>query len=282
MSDKESSEREEAQPGNEPDSPASTPAEPESAASNAESAPESDADDDLPARPPATEADASEPEPAADERPSEPAAEKPPSEPEQIPAAATPTDDAAPAPAPTPVAAPQARAPSARPAKRPARPGSRGREAPVFYVAGFFHRSAAAIVDLAVIVPVALLGYALVSRLGDVALPSSRHHGVDFWLDLLLAGDPALITLVALLVAVATIYVLVFQITLSHTPGMRLMKIRIVDQYGDPPSTARAAARTAGYVASAATLGLGFIWIGFDSEKRGLHDWLSGTYLVRA
>jgi uncharacterized RDD family membrane protein YckC len=34
--------------------------------------------------------------------------------------------------------------------------------------------------------------------------------------------------------------------------------------------------------AGAVTLGLGFLWIGFDSEKRGLHDWLSGTYVVKA
>jgi uncharacterized RDD family membrane protein YckC len=26
---------------------------------------------------------------------------------------------------------------------------------------------------------------------------------------------------------------------------------------------------------------LGFLWIGFDSEKRGLHDWIAGTYVVR-
>ena len=32
---------------------------------------------------------------------------------------------------------------------------------------------------------------------------------------------------------------------------------------------------------AAATLGLGFAWIGFDREKRGLHDWLAGTYVVR-
>lgn len=157
----------------------------------------------------------------------------------------------------------------------------RGQDAPVFYVAGFWHRWVAAAIDLAIIVPVVLLLYTATSWLGDVALPASRHYGVDFWLDLLLEGDPALIALVALLVAVATIYVLVFQIALSHTPGMRVMKIRIVDQYGASPSTARSAARSAGYVASAATLGLGFIWIGFDSEKRGLHDWLSGTYVVR-
>ena len=34
-------------------------------------------------------------------------------------------------------------------------------------------------------------------------------------------------------------------------------------------------------MAGLATLGLGFLWIAFDSEKRGLHDWLSGTYVVK-
>ena len=40
--------------------------------------------------------------------------------------------------------------------------------------------------------------------------------------------------------------------------------------------------RSGGYVAAAATLLLGFLWIGFDSEKRGLHDWIAGTYVIRA
>ena len=57
-------------------------------------------------------------------------------------------------------------------------------------------------------------------------------------------------------------------------------RLRVIDLYGDPPSIARAGGRAAGYLASLATLGLGFLWIGFDSEKRGLHDWLSGTYVV--
>jgi uncharacterized RDD family membrane protein YckC len=27
---------------------------------------------------------------------------------------------------------------------------------------------------------------------------------------------------------------------------------------------------------------LGFFWVGFDSEKRGLHDWIAGTYVIKA
>jgi uncharacterized RDD family membrane protein YckC len=61
-----------------------------------------------------------------------------------------------------------------------------------------------------------------------------------------------------------------------------LFKIRIIDVFGDRPSPARCIARVAGYLAGVATLFLGFLWMGFDSEKRGLHDWIAGTYVIRA
>ncbi len=154
--------------------------------------------------------------------------------------------------------------------------------APTFYVAGFWRRFLAAAIDSAVILPVSLLMCWVAGAIGGVSLPASRHHGLDFWLDLLLATDPALVGALGLTLAIATVYLLVFQITLGRTLGMKALKIRIIDIYGDEPSTARAVVRTAGYLASIATLGLGFLWTGFDGEKRGLHDWISSTYVVRA
>jgi uncharacterized RDD family membrane protein YckC len=68
----------------------------------------------------------------------------------------------------------------------------------------------------------------------------------------------------------------------SATPGMRLFKMRVIDPYGDPPGAIRAAVRVVGYLASICTLSLGFLWIGFDREKRGLHDWIAGTYVVKS
>jgi uncharacterized RDD family membrane protein YckC len=61
-----------------------------------------------------------------------------------------------------------------------------------------------------------------------------------------------------------------------------LLGVRVIDVYGEPPSALRALARTLGYFVAAATGGLGFLWIGFDREKRGLHDWISGTYVIKA
>ena len=68
----------------------------------------------------------------------------------------------------------------------------------------------------------------------------------------------------------------------GRTPGMRLLRLRIINPYGEPPGALRALVRTAGYVLSFATLSLGFLWIGFDREKRGLHDWIAGTYVIRS
>ncbi len=163
------------------------------------------------------------------------------------------------------------------PARKPA-----SADGPVVHVAGFWRRFAAGCVDAAVIFPVAALLTWLASTIADVRLPPSRTRGLDFWLDLLLASDPALVTAGGMLVAVAAVYLMVFQLAMGQTLGMRLLRMRIIDVWGERPSIARCAARTGGYLVSTATMLLGFLWVGFDAEKRGLHDWIAGTYVIKA
>ena len=158
------------------------------------------------------------------------------------------------------------------------------RDGAVVFVVGFWKRLAAAAVDLAVIVPAALLVTLIVGAISGVRLPPSnmRLLDIDMWIDLVLAGDPALVMGLSLLTGIAMAYLLIFQILVGRTLGMRLLKIKIIDVYGDRPSPARCVARCAGYLAGVATLFLGFLWMGFDSEKRGLQDWIAGTYVIRA
>ncbi|HEY4183078.1 MAG TPA: RDD family protein [Kofleriaceae bacterium] len=171
---------------------------------------------------------------------------------------------------------------SPTPAAPPTRPSRR--EAPAVYVVGFWKRAAAAIVDLAIVVPVALIITWLASKIAGVHLPPSNMHvlDVDMWIDLVLATDPALVMGMVLMVAIGLIYLLAFQIAVGRTLGMQLLGMKIIDVYGERPSPARCAMRCAGYVAGVATLFLGFLWVGFDSEKRGLQDWIAGTYVIRA
>ncbi len=166
----------------------------------------------------------------------------------------------------------------------PRQPVPRGSRtaAPTFYVAGFWRRLAAGLIDLGVLAPVMLLLTWLAAVITGIRLPPSNFRGLDFWLDMFLAGEPALVGGLGLALAIALIYLFLFQATTGRTLGMRVLRVRVIDLFGDPPSIPRTAARTAAYLASLATLGLGFFWIGFDSEKRALHDWLAGTYVVVA
>ena len=166
--------------------------------------------------------------------------------------------------------------------ERPSRPIKR--EAASVYVIGFWRRLVAAAIDFAIVVPAALIVTLLASKIAGIHLPPSnlKAFDVDLWLDLVIATDPALVMGLVLFIAIGLVYLLVFHVVRGRTLGMQLMKMKVIDVYGDPPSPARCAARCAGYLSSGATLLLGFLWIGFDSEKRGLHDWIAGTYVIRA
>lgn len=157
------------------------------------------------------------------------------------------------------------------------------REAPTVYVVGFWRRLLAALIDLALIVPASLLVTVLASRVSGVQMPPNlRVVDVDLWISLVLATDPALVMALALFGAIALLYLLVFHVLVGRTLGMRVLGLTIIDVYGDRPSPGRCIARCAGYLVGVATLFLGFLWMGFDSEKRGLQDWIAGTYVIRA
>ncbi|MFH0899482.1 MAG: RDD family protein [Pseudomonadota bacterium] len=138
-----------------------------------------------------------------------------------------------------------------------------------------------AILDSIVALPLALALALVAGHIAGLALPPARHRGIDYWLDLSLAGDPALWGRVLLVTCIVGLYFLLFHAATGRTPGMHLLHMRVITVYGQRPSPLRSLVRTFGYLLSAATMSLGFVWIGFDREKRGLHDWLAGTYVIK-
>jgi uncharacterized RDD family membrane protein YckC len=169
--------------------------------------------------------------------------------------------------------------PEAEPPVRPSR-----REPPTVLVVGFWRRVAAATIDLAIVIPAALLVTFIASKVAGVHLPPEnlKLTDIDLWIDLALATDPALVMAAVLFIAIGLTYLMVFHVLVGRTLGMRVLRIRVIDIYGDRPSPRRCILRSASYLISAASLFLGFLWMGFDSEKRGLHDWIAGTYVIRA
>jgi uncharacterized RDD family membrane protein YckC len=67
------------------------------------------------------------------------------------------------------------------------------------------------------------------------------------------------------------------------TPGMKAMGLKVVrDADGGPISGGQAVLRLVGYWISGAVFYLGYIWILVDKRRRGWHDLIAGTVVVKA
>ena len=81
---------------------------------------------------------------------------------------------------------------------------------------------------------------------------------------------------------VAFFYLAVTQCLSGKTFGMMITNTRVVDMYTcEAPSGQRLLLRTLGYFVAIAPGTLGLIWIAFNRYRRGWHDLISGTRVVR-
>lgn len=132
--------------------------------------------------------------------------------------------------------------------------------------AGFWVRVAAALIDTFLV----LL----------VTLPVlSAIYGADYWSnDVFSMGVwDTLLSYVLPAIAVVT-----FWVYRSATPGKSWLRLTIVDaKTGGKPSTRQFIYRYLGYYVSIIPLFLGIIAVGIDRRKRGFHDRIAGTVVIR-
>ena len=131
-------------------------------------------------------------------------------------------------------------------------------------VASIDERRIAALIDLACL----LFAYG-----GFLMLFSSL--GGQFTLDKLSAAVYA--------VSFATVYVqyfALFTVFGGTTPGMMMRNLQVVSFSGEPPTPSQMLLRSAGYILSAGTFFLGFLWAMWDEDELTWHDRLSHTYLA--
>ncbi|MBI5198353.1 MAG: RDD family protein [Nitrospirae bacterium] len=67
----------------------------------------------------------------------------------------------------------------------------------------------------------------------------------------------------------------------GQTPGKRLCKLKVIQKTGEPMTYGRALLRYLAYIVSFIIAGLGFLMIAVDRKKRGLHDLIAGTLVVK-
>jgi uncharacterized RDD family membrane protein YckC len=106
------------------------------------------------------------------------------------------------------------------------------------------------------------------------------------WLLLLLRGGreipPGTLWFEVTLVAIGTVFFCGFWTHGGQTLGMRAWRIRVVRADGGPIDWPRALLRLLAAIVAALPLGLGLWWGWLDAERRGWHDRLAGTRVVRA
>ena len=69
----------------------------------------------------------------------------------------------------------------------------------------------------------------------------------------------------------------------GQTPGMKVMKIKVVrDADGGPVTPGPAILRLVGYWISSFVIYIGFIWVLIDKRRRGWFDLIAGTCVIEA
>jgi len=77
-------------------------------------------------------------------------------------------------------------------------------------------------------------------------------------------------------------YFALFTIFGGTTPGMMMRGLQVVSFSGEPPTPRQMLLRSAGYILSAGTFFLGFLWAMWDEDELTWHDRLSRTHLSAA
>jgi uncharacterized RDD family membrane protein YckC len=104
-------------------------------------------------------------------------------------------------------------------------------------------------------------------------------YGPALWTNQQLIMGPADVLINWVLPSIA---VILFWKKRQATVGKMAIRARIVDaRTGQAPTTRQDLIRYFGYLLSVMPLGLGYLWVAFDSRKQGFHDKLAGTVVVR-
>ncbi len=90
------------------------------------------------------------------------------------------------------------------------------------------------------------------------------------------------ISVIATLV-IPYLYYVEWPVRKGTTFGKAWFGIRVVDSAtGSPMNRSQAVRRLYAYLISYALLGCGFLMVAFHPQKRGLHEWISGTHSIRS
>ncbi len=152
-----------------------------------------------------------------------------------------------------------------------------------YRAAGFFRRLAAAMLDVVFLLPVFGIVFVGLFWVFGQGLPTLREMSPDLFLAFVLDQKRQRFLGIGFLFLIALIgffYDFVFHAVKGQTFGEWCVRMKVIDSYGQRPGLLRSFLRAVLGLLSFCLAGVGLLWIGFDQEKRGLHDKIAGTYAV--
>ena len=88
--------------------------------------------------------------------------------------------------------------------------------------------------------------------------------------------------LMLIFIALSLAYIIIGWSKYGTTIGKRIFKLYVVDdQTGRAPTMGKAFLRLVGYIIDGLTLYIGFLMIAFTADKRGLHDMIAKTHVIK-
>jgi uncharacterized RDD family membrane protein YckC len=144
---------------------------------------------------------------------------------------------------------------------------------------GFWKRVVARIIDGCILaVPTNILYFLL-------SLPIAARAAVDPYADsIALSFYSIIIAAIMLLFSTAAymLYYILLWKTRQATVGYMIFGAKLIDaNTGGTPTTGQCVGRYFAEFLSALVFCLGYLWVAFDPQKRGWHDMLAGTLVVK-
>lgn len=138
---------------------------------------------------------------------------------------------------------------------------------------GFFRRIAAMFYDWVLLIAVILVAVTVFTMGTDLVFGQNASHD-------LLQNPVARLFYQLYLVAVSALFYAWFWTHGGQTLGMKVWKLKIVDQNLDTPGLKQALLRLFYIILSCIPAGLGFFWMLFNDRNLTLYDSLSKTRLI--
>lgn len=138
---------------------------------------------------------------------------------------------------------------------------------------GFWRRLSAFLIDKCILLVISILLMAISSPIVDINI------NVDP--EAIAAAGPFFLAYYGAMTVLNMVYFTYFHGATGQTPGKMALGLKVIQNTGAPMTFGVAFLRWVGYIISGIILDLGFAWIAFDRKKRGWHDMIAATYVVR-